>query len=1085
MIHRDIKPANLLLDKKGTVKILDMGLARLQATNGPDRYDPTQAELTQDGSVFGTVDYMSPEQALNSKDADARADIYSLGCSLHYLLTGQAVYHGESLMAKMLAHRESEIPVLHEKRDGVPERLSEIFARMVAKKVEDRYPTMSALLADLEALAEDVVEDDEVEGAAADATVVVASSVDLQSKETSSASMGDTVDYTGRVAPKPAKPKPLPEGIPRRAWLAVSGGVVAVGLAILGYLYFAGVIFKIETADGVIQIETNVTDVEIYVDNEKVVYITDPKDKTKIQVAIPKGSKTLLVSKGGFEADVKEFKLNTVKGPIQVTFVPLTKEPTGGDPHRQVVKWALDLGGRIAISESTASGHLVSSLDELPAGTFRITTIDLFDNERVSDTSLQELHRLCPDLHVDYCYLEGTSITDTGLAHLAGFHIQKVLVLNQTNTSDDGLIYLGKLKHLGSLSLGQTKITDDGVKQIAQMSSRLGLTRLDVSGISLTDQGLKYIGEIQDLQTLSLMTNPKITSQGLNHLTSLHQLHTLQLVNSIRISDTDCEMLGQFPLLHRLEFNGDPTQLTDKGLEHLGSLVNLTTLSVTNSAIRGSGFVHLQNLPLSRLEIFHSQIEDDNLKYLVGHKTLRQLRIYGNPISDAGLAYIKQIPSLENLNLNGTQITDRGLPQLYELRNLKSLILLNNDGITPAGINALQKALPNCKIEHESITADPNRRFAEKVLELGGIVVTYQGSEVVRDANQLPDEFRFQTIDFSNNPKVTDDQLASLHDLQPLLNAYDVGLQGTPITNSGIAHLSGFSVNTLTLSYTAISDDGVAHLARLGEVSNLSLDRTKVTDVGLEAIASSELLIGMQGLGLRGTTITDAGLRHVGRLSKLKTLSIGGTKITDEGLSHIASLRELKFLYLDGTFDFTGRGLKHLQGLSNLEHLDLSSTAVTDKELVHLAALTGLRRLRLVAERNLTGSGFPHLKQINLEELLLGGCGIVGDKGIAQLAGHPTLRVLDLNGTQVSDIGLKHLASIPTLESLELRDTPISDEGLRHLYGLEQMQTVDLRNNGERLTAKGVAALQKALPDCVIEHDPFPANDTNPDETPE
>ncbi len=146
IVHRDIKPGNLLLDKKGTVKILDMGLARIGGAAAG------QAELTSTGTVMGTVDYMAPEQALNTKAADARADIYSLGCTLYYLLTGKATYDGDTLMAKLLAHRDQPIPSIRADRPEVPEQVEAIFNKMVAKKVEDRYQTMTEVIADFDEL---------------------------------------------------------------------------------------------------------------------------------------------------------------------------------------------------------------------------------------------------------------------------------------------------------------------------------------------------------------------------------------------------------------------------------------------------------------------------------------------------------------------------------------------------------------------------------------------------------------------------------------------------------------------------------------------------------------------------------------------------------------------------------------------------------------------------------------------------------------------------------------------------------------------------------------------------------------------
>jgi serine/threonine-protein kinase len=151
LIHRDIKPSNLLLatepgspieDKKkpiplaGTIKVLDLGLARLQFDGGDER-----RRLTQEGEVMGTPDYMAPEQVRDSRQADIRSDIYSLGCTLYHLLAGQPPFPTGSIVEKLLAHQKKEPAALEQLRPDVPPTLAQVVRRMMAKRADGRFQT--------------------------------------------------------------------------------------------------------------------------------------------------------------------------------------------------------------------------------------------------------------------------------------------------------------------------------------------------------------------------------------------------------------------------------------------------------------------------------------------------------------------------------------------------------------------------------------------------------------------------------------------------------------------------------------------------------------------------------------------------------------------------------------------------------------------------------------------------------------------------------------------------------------------------------------------------------------------------------
>lgn len=140
-VHRDIKPGNLLLDRAGTVKLLDLGLARLFQTKPGD-------ELTQrldSKPVMGTADYLSPEQALNSSDVDIRTDIYSLGATFYYLLAGRAPYERGTITEKLLAHQLKDPDPITSLRPDIPPALVAVLKKMMAKKTVHRYQTPIAV----------------------------------------------------------------------------------------------------------------------------------------------------------------------------------------------------------------------------------------------------------------------------------------------------------------------------------------------------------------------------------------------------------------------------------------------------------------------------------------------------------------------------------------------------------------------------------------------------------------------------------------------------------------------------------------------------------------------------------------------------------------------------------------------------------------------------------------------------------------------------------------------------------------------------------------------------------------------------
>ncbi len=159
MVHRDVKPGNFLVDTNGTVKLMDLGLARINPEN-----EEFSVTLLNEEKILGTADYLAPEQAVDSHHVDSRADIYALGCTFYFILTGQPPFDEGTLTQRLLAHQTKVPQPIRELQEDIPESLCEIIDRMMIKDVDQRTQTASKVAKELEQWLADQDEIDEESG---------------------------------------------------------------------------------------------------------------------------------------------------------------------------------------------------------------------------------------------------------------------------------------------------------------------------------------------------------------------------------------------------------------------------------------------------------------------------------------------------------------------------------------------------------------------------------------------------------------------------------------------------------------------------------------------------------------------------------------------------------------------------------------------------------------------------------------------------------------------------------------------------------------------------------------------------------
>jgi serine/threonine protein kinase len=584
IIHRDIKPANLLLDKEGTVKILDMGLARMD--------DPAaQAGLTQSGEVMGTVDYMAPEQAMDVRKADVRSDIYSLGCTLYRLLTAENLFEGETIVQKLMAHQQRAIPSLTSKRTDVPAALSAIFGRMVAKRPEERFQTMAEVETSLASLSSTSVPTAKASRSLDADSRLTAFFSELQqhsvakgSAKASGSADAPAIPLTGATV---AIQKTLTAGAPHQpeADDSESEGGVMTG--------------TLSTSHAALETDTVTTHLSpLKPSVQPVSPATKPETATKSKRAFPPLQRWLLIAcaggtllaalgvwviirdkdgkevaripvpEGGSAALSNETDLKPQTAPLKASndpkLMPATKPPekppaaapsgrNESEPdERELAEWLISRGSRFNVYEysNPTKGVAVEAVANLPNSPIFITSVFLGSNRIFTVEDAKKLSD-AKRIHTIYFSHRGQLFFEPGairalkaMPSLRGInlgdnnpdadlleilelknlvHIQIVSI-----ASDEFVSRLGELPELESVDLlGSKGVTDEGIVNYSK-SQPAKLTKLGLRGTKIGIRGLEALKDFPRLQELSLQET-QIKDSDLDALVGVSQLVHVKL----------------------------------------------------------------------------------------------------------------------------------------------------------------------------------------------------------------------------------------------------------------------------------------------------------------------------------------------------------------------------------------------------------------------------------------------------------------------------------------------------------------------------------------------------------------------------